>query len=217
MHKYRECGKDTWRMKPPWIDQGWLLIARSVANRGVHPPPTTSRPSLAVPCTLYRCSPVPLHSWEPTNQPTLPLERHSFPLPSLREREGCKVTITPSDYCAATTDIGNPTHPRIPYGHGHHFRSKVLSLLTYQYIPMYNQGWRIKVAVNNHRYITTLHAHHNRTLRKLESRLKAYLLRFLPILHQNSLQLIIFFSRQYQNHTLNYNKLIKMNRVLWQI
>lgn len=40
----------TWRMKPPWIDQGWSLVAGALANRGVHPPPTTSRPSLPPRC-----------------------------------------------------------------------------------------------------------------------------------------------------------------------
>lgn len=40
----------TWRVKPPWIDQGWSLVAGALANRGVHPPPTTSRPSLPPRC-----------------------------------------------------------------------------------------------------------------------------------------------------------------------
>lgn len=37
-------------MKPPWIDQGWSLVAGALANRGVHPPRTTSRPSLPPRC-----------------------------------------------------------------------------------------------------------------------------------------------------------------------
>lgn len=56
-------------MKPPWIDQGWLMIVRSVANRGVHPPPATSRPSLPPcivaaphPCTRVKSSPTILQS-----------------------------------------------------------------------------------------------------------------------------------------------------------
>lgn len=43
VNMWRRC---TWRLKPPWIDQGWLLVAVALADRGVHPPPTTSRPSL---------------------------------------------------------------------------------------------------------------------------------------------------------------------------
>lgn len=37
-------------MKPPWIDQGWSLVAGALTNRGIHPPPTTSRPSLPPRC-----------------------------------------------------------------------------------------------------------------------------------------------------------------------
>lgn len=46
----RQLAGRTWRMKPPWTDQGWSLFAGALANRGVHPPPTTSRPSLPPRC-----------------------------------------------------------------------------------------------------------------------------------------------------------------------
>lgn len=52
-------------MKPPWIDQGWSLVAGALANRGVHPPPTTSRPSLPSRCG---CTPDCLRSPPPLSR-----------------------------------------------------------------------------------------------------------------------------------------------------
>lgn len=52
-------------MKPPWIDQGWSLVAGALTNRGVHPPPTTSRPSLPSRCG---CTPDCLRSPPPLSR-----------------------------------------------------------------------------------------------------------------------------------------------------
>lgn len=52
-------------MKPPWTDQGWSLVAGALANRGVHPPPTTSRPSLPSRCG---CTPDCLRSPPPLSR-----------------------------------------------------------------------------------------------------------------------------------------------------
>lgn len=62
-------------MKPPWIDQGWLLVAGAVTDRGVHPPPTTSRPSL----TPRACTPVPA---EPAGEHFLSLSFSRFLCPT---------------------------------------------------------------------------------------------------------------------------------------
>lgn len=52
-------------MKPPWTDQGWSLVAGALTNRGVHPPPTTSRPSLPSRCG---CTPDCLRSPPPLSR-----------------------------------------------------------------------------------------------------------------------------------------------------
>lgn len=56
-------------MKPPWIDQGWLIIARSVASRGIHPPPTTADYVTPVTTTLYDCNSKPMKSNPTTETP----------------------------------------------------------------------------------------------------------------------------------------------------
>lgn len=76
-------------MKPPLvIDQGWSLVAGALANRGVHPPPTTSRPSLASRCG---CTPDCLRSPRPAATPLAGFQSLSSPS-STRTQEGCKVT-----------------------------------------------------------------------------------------------------------------------------
>lgn len=65
-------------MKPPWIDQGWSMVAGALANRGVHPPPTTSRPSLPSRCG---CTPDCLRSPRPAATPLAGFQSLSLPLP----------------------------------------------------------------------------------------------------------------------------------------
>lgn len=83
-------------MKPPWIDQGWSLVAGALANRGVHPPPTTSRPSLPPRCAA--APPTAFASPRPAATPPATAGFQSlFPfLKRARTQEGCKVTGVPS-------------------------------------------------------------------------------------------------------------------------
>lgn len=84
-------------MKPPWIDQGWSLVAGALANRGIHPPPTTSRPSLPPRCAA--APPTAFASPRPAATPPAAAGFQSlFPfLKRARTQEGCKVTgvLTP--------------------------------------------------------------------------------------------------------------------------
>lgn len=84
-------------MKPPWIDQGWSLVAGALTNRGIHPPPTTSRPSLPPRCAA--APPTAFASPRPAATPPAAAGFQSlFPfLKRARTQEGCKVTgvLTP--------------------------------------------------------------------------------------------------------------------------
>lgn len=79
-------------MKPPWIDQGWSLVAWALTNRGIHPPPTTSRPSLPPRCAA--APPTAFASPRPAATPPAAAGFQSlFPfLKRARTQEGCKVT-----------------------------------------------------------------------------------------------------------------------------
>lgn len=83
-------------MKPPWIDQGWSLVAGALANRGIHPPPTTSRPSLPPRCAV--APPTAFASPRLAATPPVVARFQSlFPFfKRARTQEGCKVTGVPS-------------------------------------------------------------------------------------------------------------------------
>ena len=81
-------------MKPPWIDQGWSLVAGALANRGIHPPPTTSRPSLPPRCAA--APPTAFASPRPAATPPAAAGFQSLSSPSLSERVRKRVARLPA-------------------------------------------------------------------------------------------------------------------------
>lgn len=100
-------------MKPPWIDQGWSLVAGALANRGVHPPPTTSRPSLPPRCAT--APPTAFASPRPAATPPAAAGFQSLSSPSSSARVRKRVARLPAylPLVPASTRV-NP-RPRVRY------------------------------------------------------------------------------------------------------
>lgn len=100
-------------MKPPWIDQGWSLVAGALANRGVHPPPTMSRPSLPPWCAA--APPTAFASPRPAATPPVAAGFQCLSSPSSSARVRKRVARLPAypPLAPASTRV-NP-RPRVRY------------------------------------------------------------------------------------------------------
>lgn len=98
-------------MKPPWIDQGWSLVAGALANRGVHPPPTTSRPSLPPRCAV--APPTAFASPRPAATPPAAAGFQSLSSPSSSARVRKRVARLPAyPPLAPASTPRQPSRPR---------------------------------------------------------------------------------------------------------
>lgn len=106
----------TWWMEPPRIEQGRVMIAGVVADRGVHPPPATSRPSLSRGLLPSRrvAGPHPLHGRHAHRRArgrpyrALSLASAARPLPPPAPAGGCKVTAATAATTASSSGLSPP-------------------------------------------------------------------------------------------------------------